>query len=239
MDDSNSAMSSLESDLVSALNSIDSGFGVIMKNIKDEMNDIEARLTKLEIDEMSILNDFTITKLKPLFDKNKIDINYRFYNNTKLLHVACARNNYHVIKFLILKGADVNEKDKDGRSCLYYMYEQDKFDPKCIELLIENGLDTKDQSTGPYMNIGEIMKYSLSISIDTLLLLMKHGSVIPESKRPIFNYVRICIMLLSKLSPELVRMISGDIKQDFITEDRVWLREHRRNGYYSSSDDGW
>ncbi|XP_063242235.1 uncharacterized protein LOC134542151 [Bacillus rossius redtenbacheri] len=51
------------------------------------------------------------------------------------LHEACAAGNLQVAKLLVLNNADVNSRDKDGRTCLHYAALSNKF--KVVKWLLE------------------------------------------------------------------------------------------------------
>ncbi len=42
------------------------------------------------------------------------------FGNTAM-HIAVDKNRMDIVKYLISKGADVNARDKDGRTPLYYL----------------------------------------------------------------------------------------------------------------------
>lgn len=230
-EDTDKRLTSLMVDLFESnkkdMDHLHNAFGAIRHSLDRLRKDID----KLEISESNIegnIRDNNITRLKELFAKGTLTIDYRFYGNTKLIHVACARNKYDIIKLFIDHGADVNERDKDGRCSLTYMYENKKYDFDCVKLLIENGLDTKG-----------IEKYIMNcgyINAKTLLLLLKHGAVVPTNNRSIVNHVKMITMFLTSsiLVSDVVRRLRDCILPYYILEDKCYC--HRNPDYYDSDD---
>jgi ankyrin repeat protein len=58
--------------------------------------------------------------LKEILDKNPKLVNVRDQFGNIALHGAVEKGHIQVIKYLISKGADVNAKDGEGRTPLYY-----------------------------------------------------------------------------------------------------------------------
>lgn len=54
-----------------------------------------------------------------------INVKIRTYDETPVLHVACQHDKMEICRLLIEKGADVNERDKNGNTPLFIATEQE------------------------------------------------------------------------------------------------------------------
>lgn len=52
---------------------------------------------------------------------SEVEKNFRNLNDQTPLHLAIERQNYEIIKILILNNCDLNAQDKEGDSCLHYL----------------------------------------------------------------------------------------------------------------------
>ena len=93
-----------------------------------------------------------------------VDVNELDYNNIPALFYACQNGYYEMAKSLIQKGADLEAKDRFGKTPLsmavfWYKVNDDVSDGKLIKLLIEAGADIDAKN-----NAG-VSPYSLAHSI--------------------------------------------------------------------------
>ena len=91
-------------------------------------------------------NKGTVEEVRELLEIDAgVDINFKGgYNNRSPLYVAVSSGNKEIAELLISKGADVNAKDKDGRTSLHSAASSGN--KEIAELLISKGADVNAQS---------------------------------------------------------------------------------------------
>ena len=101
-------------------------------NNKAHINELNLnQLLKMAISKETISNKIIVLLLDKLlaFDSlnSSLDV---------LLHLSIKANRFHLIRFLLLKGANVNYIDNDGNSLLYHVISAENFN--LLELLIDH-----------------------------------------------------------------------------------------------------
>jgi ankyrin repeat protein len=91
-----------------------------------------------------------------IMNDKKFDINETDSNKWGYLHYAAARNNSEIIDVLLKKGANIEEKNIDGKTPLYIAIMFESLD--AIKILLENGANKN-----VYDNIGHHLLYSAEL----------------------------------------------------------------------------
>lgn len=95
--------------------------------------------------------------MTPSFDINRQDTN----GVTALMMAAISKCSLEVFKTLCLAGADVNLKDKEGLSVMFWLLLRTKPDPQIILLLLQYGFNLKIPNwrlIEPYMSLSKSIK---------------------------------------------------------------------------------
>ncbi len=82
------------------------------------------------------------------------------HNTTPLLYAA-SRGDLFIVKYLKSLGADIKATDKSGENALFYAIHSDNCDPKLIQYLVDNGVDTNARN-----NKGRTLRQLLSGDYD-------------------------------------------------------------------------
>ena len=106
-------------------------------------NDIVNAIQNKDIDEVTSCLE-KIKNINEIFSRPDND-DEKSWNY--LIH-ACKFGNSEIVKLLLDNGADINNKDSDGKSPLYWasLNDDDKESPKICSLLIKKGMDVNDRA---------------------------------------------------------------------------------------------
>ena len=80
--------------------------------------------SKLEKDIFKACRRDDLESVKYLIDKLNIDPNMKYQEDKTLLHISTISGHLPNVKYLISKGANIEEKDKRGKTALDYAYER-------------------------------------------------------------------------------------------------------------------
>lgn len=92
--------------------------------------------------EASTFFDISLDEIKVLLENKSVGVETLLKDDNSLLHIVCAKNlNMDVVQYLIEQGGDINQKNSQGLSPLYYLCRNKNFSLEILKLVTTNQPD--------------------------------------------------------------------------------------------------
>lgn len=162
------------------------------------------KICNLELQQKKYMEDLIIECKNVTFNINKVKILLKLIDNINFgelatpLHIACANNNFEMIKLLVEHGANVNAVDDKNRTPLYFTLLHQTYDINIVKYLVENGADVNIQSN--IMVDSKACKYqtilflAIGQSLECVKYLVEHGANVNAVTYSNANLLMNCIL---------------------------------------------
>lgn len=89
---------------------------------------------------LSLRHTGNLQKIQELFESGQISLDEEKYNEQPILHCFAGTPHLHIVRYLVKKGANVNQKNKFGQTPLHIATIYSQFD--VADFLVKKGKET-------------------------------------------------------------------------------------------------